>query len=203
MEIMPTPDQFNLAVLVLRLVVGPVFAYPGFAKIFRGGRLAGTAGWFDSIGMHRAPCTPGWPPRRAGHGNLHHARPAHRIRWHGRGGAHGGGVLDRPQGQGPARPHRGLGVRAGPRGHRRRARHHGPGEWSLDNALGIDLNGPAGFAIALGGGWSWPPSCWRRPTARRRPRPGWPSPVDPRAGRRGAADRQEVDEGSTCRYEAR
>jgi putative oxidoreductase len=28
----------------------------------------------------------------------------------------------------------------------------GPGEWSLDNALGIDLNGPAGFAIALGGG---------------------------------------------------
>jgi putative oxidoreductase len=28
----------------------------------------------------------------------------------------------------------------------------GPGEWSLDNALGIDLNGPVGFAVALGGG---------------------------------------------------
>jgi putative oxidoreductase len=28
----------------------------------------------------------------------------------------------------------------------------GPGEWSLDNALGIDLNGPAGFLIALVGG---------------------------------------------------
>ena len=28
----------------------------------------------------------------------------------------------------------------------------GPGEWSLDNALGIDLNGTAGFLIALVGG---------------------------------------------------
>ena len=30
----------------------------------------------------------------------------------------------------------------------------GPGEWSLDDALGIGLNGPAGFAIALGGGFA-------------------------------------------------
>jgi putative oxidoreductase len=28
----------------------------------------------------------------------------------------------------------------------------GAGEWSLDNALGIDLNGPVGFGIALLGG---------------------------------------------------
>ena len=28
----------------------------------------------------------------------------------------------------------------------------GPGEWSLDEALGIDLNGPVGTAIALVGG---------------------------------------------------
>lgn len=28
----------------------------------------------------------------------------------------------------------------------------GPGGWSLDNALGVDLNGPAGFLIALVGG---------------------------------------------------
>jgi hypothetical protein len=28
----------------------------------------------------------------------------------------------------------------------------GPGKWSLDNAVGIDLNGPAGFVISLVGG---------------------------------------------------
>jgi putative oxidoreductase len=28
----------------------------------------------------------------------------------------------------------------------------GPGQWSLDNALGLDLNGPVGLAISLGGG---------------------------------------------------
>jgi putative oxidoreductase len=28
----------------------------------------------------------------------------------------------------------------------------GPGEWSLDNAIGIDLNGPVGFVISLVGG---------------------------------------------------
>ncbi|MBN2623144.1 MAG: DoxX family protein, partial [Acidimicrobiales bacterium] len=28
----------------------------------------------------------------------------------------------------------------------------GPGQWSVDRALGLDLNGPAGFAVALVGG---------------------------------------------------
>jgi hypothetical protein len=28
----------------------------------------------------------------------------------------------------------------------------GAGDWSLDNAIGIDLNGPAGFLIAVLGG---------------------------------------------------
>jgi putative oxidoreductase len=28
----------------------------------------------------------------------------------------------------------------------------GAGDWSLDNAIGIDLNGPAGFIIAVAGG---------------------------------------------------
>ena len=28
----------------------------------------------------------------------------------------------------------------------------GAGDWSLDNAIGIDLNGPAGFLIAVVGG---------------------------------------------------
>ena len=28
----------------------------------------------------------------------------------------------------------------------------GPGEWSIDNAIGLDLNGVAGLAISAGGG---------------------------------------------------
>jgi putative oxidoreductase len=51
MENLPTVDELNWGLLVLRVVVGPVFAFHGYAKIFRGGRLAGTAWWFDSIGM--------------------------------------------------------------------------------------------------------------------------------------------------------
>src|SRR5215218_6234843 len=51
MDALPTADQLNLGLLLLRVVVGPVFAFHGFAKIFRGGRLDGTAGWFHGMGM--------------------------------------------------------------------------------------------------------------------------------------------------------
>src|SRR5690606_23175360 len=51
MENPPTVDELSLALLILRLVVGPVFAFHGFAKITRGGKLEGTARWFDSMGM--------------------------------------------------------------------------------------------------------------------------------------------------------
>ena len=37
--------------LVVRLAIGLTMAAHGYAKIFRGGRLAGTARWFESIGM--------------------------------------------------------------------------------------------------------------------------------------------------------
>jgi len=37
--------------LVVRLAVGLTMAAHGYAKVFRGGRLAGTARWFESIGM--------------------------------------------------------------------------------------------------------------------------------------------------------
>jgi len=37
--------------LLVRLAVGLTMAAHGYAKIFRGGRLAGTARWFESIGM--------------------------------------------------------------------------------------------------------------------------------------------------------
>ncbi|MDH3293167.1 MAG: DoxX family protein [Acidimicrobiia bacterium] len=44
-------DSQNLALLVLRVSLGLMMAAHGYRKIFRGGRLAGTAAWFDSIGM--------------------------------------------------------------------------------------------------------------------------------------------------------
>jgi putative oxidoreductase len=153
MEILPTPDQFNLAILVLRLVVGPVFAFHGFAKIFRGGRLDGTAGWFDSIGMH-----PGHVHARvAAFGEL------------ATGACITLGLLTTLGGMGVVglmavafwTVHKGKGLLVLTGGWEYvlvlgtvgvALATVGPGEWSLDNALGIDLNGPVGFAVALGGG---------------------------------------------------
>jgi len=44
-------DGFNYAVLFLRVVVGITFAAHGYFKFFKGGKIAGTARWFDSMGM--------------------------------------------------------------------------------------------------------------------------------------------------------
>ncbi|WP_419849543.1 DoxX family protein [Candidatus Poriferisocius sp.] len=44
-------DEMNLAMLILRVGVGLTFAAHGYGKIFQGGRIPGTAGWFDSMGM--------------------------------------------------------------------------------------------------------------------------------------------------------
>lgn len=43
--------QLNGGLLVLRLCLGLFLAYHGYNKIFGGGGLSGTAGWFGSIGM--------------------------------------------------------------------------------------------------------------------------------------------------------
>lgn len=152
-ETLPTADQFNLALLILRLVVGPVFAFHGFAKIFRGGRLEGTAGWFDSMGM----------------------RPGH---LHARFAAFGElatgiclalGLLTSFAGLGLVAlmsvavwtVHRGHGLLITKDGWEYNlvlatigvaVATMGPGEWSLDDALGIDLNGVTGLLIALVGG---------------------------------------------------
>ena len=53
--------QVNLALLVLRLVFGLFLAYHGYNKVFGGGGLKGTAGWFGSIGMR----WPVWQARLA------------------------------------------------------------------------------------------------------------------------------------------
>ena len=153
MENLPTPDQLNLGLLVLRLVVGPVFAFHGFAKIYRGGRLAGTARWFDGMGM----------------------RPGH---VHARVAAFGElatgtcitlGLLTTLGGMGIVglmavafwTVHKGRGLLVLNEGWEYvlvlgaigvSLATIGAGEWSLDNALGIDLNGPVGFLVALLGG---------------------------------------------------
>jgi putative oxidoreductase len=44
-------QQFDVAVLVLRVVFGLFLAAHGYNKFFGGGRLKGTAGWFGSLGM--------------------------------------------------------------------------------------------------------------------------------------------------------
>ena len=44
-------DSVNLGTLVLRVAIGLTFAAHGYAKFFSGGKIAGTGGWFDSIGM--------------------------------------------------------------------------------------------------------------------------------------------------------
>jgi len=45
----------DLALLVLRLTAGAVFLAHGINHIFRGGKIAGTGRWFESLGMR-----PGW-----------------------------------------------------------------------------------------------------------------------------------------------
>ncbi|WP_029107976.1 DoxX family protein [Mycobacterium sp. URHD0025] len=42
---------YDTAVLLLRVVLGLTMAAHGYNKFFGGGRIPGTAGWFDSIGM--------------------------------------------------------------------------------------------------------------------------------------------------------
>jgi putative oxidoreductase len=41
----------DFGLLILRLVLGLTMAAHGYNKFFGGGRIAGTAGWFESIGM--------------------------------------------------------------------------------------------------------------------------------------------------------
>ena len=54
-------NQFNLGMLMLRLVFGLFFVAHGYNKVFRGGKLAGTARWFAGIGMK----WPQWQARLA------------------------------------------------------------------------------------------------------------------------------------------
>jgi putative oxidoreductase len=44
-------DQLSAVTVVARTIVGLTLAAHGYKKIFLGGKLAGTARWFESIGM--------------------------------------------------------------------------------------------------------------------------------------------------------
>ncbi len=46
-----TATQFSVIMLLLRVIAGPTIFAHGYNKMFRGGRIPGTAGWFDSMGM--------------------------------------------------------------------------------------------------------------------------------------------------------
>ena len=153
MESLPTTDQLNFGLLALRLVVGPVFAFHGFAKIFRGGRLPGTARWFDGMGM------------RPGHVHARLAAAGELAT----GTCFALGLLTPLAGMGLVglmtvafwTVHKGSGLLVAQNGWEYNlvlgtigvvVATIGPGEWSVDSALGVDLNGPVGFAIALVGG---------------------------------------------------
>ncbi len=44
-------EAFDTALLILRIVAGLTLAAHGLNKIFGGGKIPGTAGWFESIGF--------------------------------------------------------------------------------------------------------------------------------------------------------
>ena len=44
-------DGINAGLLILRIAVGIVMIAHGYNHIFRGGKIKGTAGWFESLGM--------------------------------------------------------------------------------------------------------------------------------------------------------
>lgn len=149
----PTVDELNWALLLLRLVVGPVFAFHGFAKIFRGGRLTGTAGWFESLGMKPGALH----ARLAAAGELT------------TGICVALGLLTPFAGLGLVglmsvafwTVHKGNGLLVFQDGWEYNLvlatigaflGFVGPGKFSLDNALDLDLNGLLGLAIAVVGG---------------------------------------------------
>ncbi|MBV6756239.1 DoxX family protein [Rhodococcus opacus] len=44
-------NSIDIGLALLRVCLGLTMAAHGYGKLFRGGRIPGTAGWFDSIGM--------------------------------------------------------------------------------------------------------------------------------------------------------
>ncbi|MDP6868795.1 MAG: DoxX family protein [Acidimicrobiales bacterium] len=142
----------NLALLILRVAVGLTLAAHGWNKFTGGGRIPGTARWFDSIGM------------QPGRLNAYLAASTEV----GAGALLALGLLHSFAGAGVI----GVMTVAGWTSHRTNgffiikegweyvfvlsvaalvSATLGPGEWSIDEGLGIatDLDGMTGFLIAL------------------------------------------------------
>jgi putative oxidoreductase len=52
-------NQLNLALLLLRVAAGTMVVMHGYAHVWRGGKIKGTAAWFGSMGM-RPPLVQAW-----------------------------------------------------------------------------------------------------------------------------------------------
>lgn len=143
------------ALLILRVVVGVTLAAHGYNKFFGGGRIAGTARWFESIGMR--------PGRR--HATLAAGGEI------AAGLALAAGFLTAPAGAGFVGlmsvafwvAHRGKGFFVMNDGWEYTAvlaavavmiAMLGPGNLALDNVIGVAeaLDGWVGLAVSLGGG---------------------------------------------------
>lgn len=145
-----TSTEFSTALLVFRVIFGLVFALHGWGKVKNG--IAGTAGWFDSIGM----------------------KPGRLHAWAAAGAEMGAGALLMLGLLTPFASAAVVGVMivAGYTVHRQNGfmivkdgweytfivglvasfiALLGPGEYSIDHVLGIDdsLNGFIGFEIAV------------------------------------------------------
>jgi putative oxidoreductase len=147
----------DLALLAMRVSLGLMLAAHGYGKFFTGGRIPGTARWFDSIGMRP--------------GRLHALMAASTEV--GAGLLLALGLLHTPAAAGVV----GIMTVAGWTVHRHNGffilnegweyvfiiavmaaglAMLGPGRWSIDAALGIDddLDGWLGLLLAAGGGLS-------------------------------------------------
>ena len=148
-------EDVNLALLLVRVVVGVTLAAHGYNKFFGGGRIAGTARWFDGIGMRP--------------GRIHAVVAA--TGEIAAGGALAAGLLTSFAAAGCVGlmavafwvAHRGKGLFVFADGWEYTVvlaavavaiAMIGPGDWSLDNVAGIaDVgDGWIGLAVSLGGG---------------------------------------------------
>ncbi|MGL5929973.1 MAG: DoxX family protein [Dermatophilaceae bacterium] len=143
----------DLGMLVVRLALGPMLVVHGWNKVFGGGGLSGTAGWFDSLGLR-----PGWL----------HARVAAATEI-GAGVLVTLGLLTGLAGMAfvglmtvaALTDHRGKGYFVFAGGWEYVVLvamvavglvSVGPGDWSLDAVVGLDLAGPAWAVVAAVGG---------------------------------------------------
>jgi putative oxidoreductase len=53
---MTADSAADASILIFRIGLGVVFLAHGYNHIFGGGRIAGTARWFESLGMLPAAC---------------------------------------------------------------------------------------------------------------------------------------------------